>query len=168
MGFDWEPKTQHLFFNDNGRDNLGDDTPADELNQWTGTYADYGFPYCHAGNIPDPEFIGNAKCALLKGPVWRYKAHVAPLGMKFYTGTQFPEHYFKQLFVAQHGSWNRSQPQGYQVALVKFSSSEPFSEQPFISGWLTPNNEVLGRPVDILQLSNGSLLISDDKLGMIS
>lgn len=167
VGFDWEPKTQHLFFNDNGRDNLGDDTPADELNQWTGTYADYGFPYCHAGNIPDPEFIGNAKCALLKGPVWRYKAHVAPLGMKFYTGTQFPEHYFKQLFVAQHGSWNRSQPQGYQVALIKFSGSEPFSEQPFISGWLTQNNEVLGRPVDILQLPSGSLLISDDKLGLI-
>ena len=167
VGFDWEPGTRHLFFNDNGRDHLGDDVPADELNQWTGNREHYGFPYCHAGNVPDPEFAQNKKCGQLKGPVWRYKAHVAPLGMRFYTGSQFPESYYKQLFVAQHGSWNRSQPQGYQVALVKFREAEPFSEQPFVSGWLTPSGDVLGRPVDVLQMPNGSLLISDDKLGVI-
>lgn len=167
VGFDWEPGTRHLFFNDNGRDHLGDDVPADELNQWTGNREHYGFPYCHAGTVPDPEFAQNKKCGQLKGPVWRYKAHVAPLGMHFYTGSQFPESYYKQLFVAQHGSWNRSQPQGYQVAMVKFREGGPFSEQPFVSGWLTPSGDVLGRPVDVLQMPNGSLLISDDKLGVI-
>jgi len=167
VGFDWEPGTHHLFFNDNGRDNLGDDTPPDELNQWTGSNEHYGFPYCHAGNIPDPELAGNQKCGQFKGPVWRYKAHIAPLGMRFYTGSQFPEQYYKQLFVAQHGSWNRSQPQGYQVALIKFSRGEPINEQAFVSGWLKPSGEVLGRPVDVMQLANGSLLISDDKLGVI-
>lgn len=167
VGFDWEPGTRHLFFNDNGRDHLGDDVPPDELNQWTGKAEHYGFPYCHAGNIRDPEYAGDMKCGQFKEPVWRYKAHIAPLGMRFYTGSQFPEHYYKQLFVAQHGSWNRSEPQGYQVVQVKFSGGEPFGEQAFISGWLTPSGEVLGRPVDILQLPNGSLLISDDKLGVI-
>ena len=107
------------------------------------------------------------KCGQFQGPVWRYKAHIAPLGMRFYTGQQFPEHYYKQLFVAQHGSWNRSVPQGYQVALVKFSQGEPFSEQAFISGWLTASGQVLGRPVDVLQMPDGSLLVSDDKLGVI-
>lgn len=166
VGFDWEPHTHHLFFNDNGRDNLGDDVPPDELNQWTGSKEHYGFPYCHGGTIYDPEF-NNKKCGQFKGPVWRYKAHIAPLGMRFYTGSQFPEHYYKQLFVAQHGSWNRSQPQGYQVAQIRFSSSEPIDEQSFVSGWLTPEGKVLGRPVDILQYTDGSLLISDDQLGVI-
>lgn len=167
VGFDWEPRTHHLFFNDNGRDYLGDDVPADELNQWTGDSEHYGFPYCHAGNIPDPDLAGDMKCGQFKGPVWRYKAHVAPLGMRFYTGSQFPENYYKQLFVAQHGSWNRSQPQGYQVVQIKFSSSEPIGEQSFVSGWLTPEGKALGRPVDILQTADGSLLISDDQLGVI-
>lgn len=167
VGFDWEPGTHHLFFNDNGRDHLGDDVPADELNQWTGSREHYGFPYCHAGNVPDPELAKTKKCGQFKGPVWRYKAHVAPLGMQFYTGQQFPEQYYKQLFVAQHGSWNRSQPQGYQVALVKFREGGPFNEQAFVSGWLTASGDVLGRPVDVLQMPNGSLLISDDKLGVI-
>jgi len=167
VGFDWEPSTRHLFFNDNGRDRLGDDIPPDELNQWSGRVSHYGFPYCHGGNIPDPEFAGDKKCGPFKAPVWRYKAHVAPLGMRFYTGSQFPEHYYKQLFVAQHGSWNRSEPQGYQVALVKFRDGEPFNEKPFISGWLKADGTVLGRPVDILQINDGSLLISDDKLGVI-
>lgn len=167
VGFDWEPGTQHLFFNDNGRDYLGDDAPPDELNQWTGNKEHYGFPNCHAGMIADPDFAKNKKCGQFKGPVWHYKAHVAPLGMKFYTGRQFPEQYYKQLFVAEHGSWNRSTPQGYQVSLVKFSNGEPIVEQAFVSGWLMPSGEVLGRPVDVLQMPNGSLLISDDKLGVI-
>jgi glucose/arabinose dehydrogenase len=167
VGFDWEPRTQHLFFNENGRDNLGDDVPPDELNQWTGSKEHYGFPFCHGGTIADPELAGNKKCGYFRGPVWRYKAHVAPLGMRFYTRQQFPEQYYKQLFVAQHGSWNRKVPQGYQVALVKFRDGEPFDEQPFVSGWLTPSGEVLGRPVDIMQMPKGSLLVSDDKLGVI-
>jgi len=167
VGFDWEPRTHHLFFNDNGRDEMGDDVPPDELNQWAGRSEHYGFPYCHAGNIPDPEFAGDKKCGQFQAPVWRYKAHVAPLGMRFYTGNQFPEPYYKQLFVAQHGSWNRSQPQGYQVVQIRFGSGSPHTEQSFISGWLTEKGEVLGRPVDIAIMTNGGLLISDDKLGVI-
>lgn len=167
VGFDWEPRTRHLFFNDNGRDHMGDDLPPDELNQYTGTGIHYGFPFCYGNNIPDPDWVGDKKCGSYHMPVWLYKAHVAPLGMRFYTGNQFPEQYYKQLFVAQHGSWNRSQPQGYQVAMVRFSNSEPINEQAFVSGWLTPKGEVLGRPVDVVQTANGSLLISDDKLGVI-
>jgi len=167
VGFDWEPRTQHLVFNDNGRDYLGDDVPPDELNEWSRKGEHFGFPYCHGGDIVDPEYGGDKKCAHSLPPVWKYKAHIAPLGMRFYSGTQFPDQYYKQLFVAQHGSWNRSQPQGYQIALIKFSIGKPYSEQTFISGWLTSNGEVLGRPVDILQMPDGSLLISDDKLGVI-
>lgn len=167
VGFDWEPRTGHLFFNDNGRDYLGEDVPPDELNEWSRQGEHFGFPYCHAGNIVDPQFGGDKQCAHSLPPVWKYKAHIAPLGMRFYTGTQFPDQYYKQLLVAQHGSWNRTQPQGYQVIMIKFSIGRPYAEQAFISGWLTDAGDVLGRPVDILQMPDGSVLISDDKLGVI-
>ncbi|MCX7068030.1 MAG: PQQ-dependent sugar dehydrogenase [Methylococcales bacterium] len=167
VGFDWQPETNALFFNDNGRDHLGDDEPADELNHWTAKGEHFGYPYCHAGDTLDPEFGKNKKCADFVPPVWKYKAHIAPLGMRFYTGRLFPVEYKNQLLVAQHGSWNRTEPQGYQVALVKFKDGKPVAEQSFISGWLTDKGEVLGRPVDILTLPNGSVLISDDTLGVI-
>ncbi|OAI20764.1 sorbosone dehydrogenase [Methylomonas koyamae] len=167
VGFDWETRSGHLFFNDNGRDYLGDDVPPDELNEWNPNNHHFGFPYCHAGNIPDPEFGAGKECYKYAAPVWRYKAHIAPLGMRFYTGKQFPDVYFRQLIVAQHGSWNRSEAQGYQVNIVKFREGQPYNEQPFISGWLTAKGEVLGRPNDVLQLPDGSLLISDDSLGVI-
>ncbi len=167
VGFDWQPETNALFFNDNGRDHLGDDEPADELNHWTAKGEHFGYPYCHAGDTLDPEFGKNKKCADFVAPVWKYKAHIAPLGMRFYTGRLFPAEYKNQLLVAQHGSWNRTEPQGYQVALVKFKDGKPVAEQSFISGWLTDKGEVLGRPVDILTLPNGSVLISDDTLGVI-
>ncbi len=167
VGFDWQPETNALFFNDNGRDHLGDDEPADELNHWTAKGEHFGYPYCHAGDTLDPEFGKNKKCADFVPPVWKYKAHIAPLGMRFYTGRLFPAEYKNQLLVAQHGSWNRTEPQGYQVALVKFKDGKPVAEQSFISGWLTNKGEVLGRPVDILTLPNGSVLISDDTLGVI-
>lgn len=167
VGFDWQPKTEALFFNDNGRDYLGDDEPADELNQWTTKGEHFGYPYCHGGDTLDPEFGKDKKCADYLPPVWKYKAHITPLGLRFYTGKSFPTEYKNQLFVAQHGSMNRTEPQGYQVALVKFKDGKPVSEQSFISGWLTEKGEVLGRPVDILTLPDGSLLISDDKLGVI-
>lgn len=167
VGFDWQPETNTLFFNDNGRDHLGDDEPADELNQWTQKGEHFGYPYCHSGDTLDPEFGAGKKCADYTAPVWKYKAHIAPLGMRFYTGKAFPAEYKNQLFVAQHGSWNRTEPQGYRVALVKFKDSKPIAEQAFISGWLTDKGDVLGRPVDILTLPEGSLLISDDKLGVI-
>ena len=167
VGFDWQPKTKQLFFHDNGRDYLGDTQPADELNLWTTNGQHFGYPYCHAGSIPDPEFGKGKACSDYAAPVWKYTAHSAPLGMRFYTGSQFPDSYRNHLLVAQHGSWNRSDPQGYQVVLVRFKNNLPYTEQVFISGWLRPDGTVLGRPVDILQLADGSLLISDDKLGVV-
>ncbi|WP_262965126.1 PQQ-dependent sugar dehydrogenase [Methylobacter psychrophilus] len=167
VGFDWQPETGTLFFNDNGRDLLGEDTPPDELNQWSVKGDHFGYPYCHGGNIPDPELAADKKCSQFTAPVWKFKAHIAPLGLRFYQGTQFPVEYKNQLFVAQHGSWNRTEPQGYRVDLIRFNKGKPVSEQDFISGWLTKEGNVLGRPVDMLTLPDGSLLISDDKLGVI-
>jgi len=167
VGFDWQPQTNHLFFNDNGRDYLGDDLPAEELNLLTQKDQHFGFPYCHAGTVADPEFGKLRACAEFSAPIWKYAAHIAPLGMRFYTGQQFPTSYHQQLLVAQHGSWNRSIPQGYRVALIKFKNDLPIGEQVFIDGWLQANGEVLGRPVDILQMPDGTILISDDRLGVI-
>jgi glucose/arabinose dehydrogenase len=168
VGFDWQPETNALFFTDNGRDYMGDDLPPDELNQWTARNEHFGFPYCHGGDIADPEFgSADKKCNQFTAPEWKFKAHVAALGMSFYRGKQFPDEFKNQLFVAQHGSWNRSIPQGYCVALIKFSQGRPISEQFFIDGWLTKDYDVLGRPVDVLEMPDGSLLISDDKLGVI-
>ncbi|MGZ8153324.1 MAG: PQQ-dependent sugar dehydrogenase [Methylovulum sp.] len=168
VGFDWQPETNALFFTDNGRDYLGDDIPPDELNQWSVKGEHFGYPYCHGGDIADPEF-GNddRKCHEFKAPAWKFKAHIAPLGVRFYQGQQFPITFKNQLFVAQHGSWNRTEPQGYRVVLIKFKDGKPISEEDFISGWLAKDGSVLGRPVDILTLPDGSLLISDDKLGVI-
>lgn len=168
VGMDWQPGTNTLFFTDNGRDYMGDDVPADELNQWSSIGEHFGFPYCHGGDVPDPQFgTADKPCSQFTAPVWKFKAHVATLGMRFYRGGQFPTEFRNQLFVAQHGSWNRTIPQGYNVSLVKFAQGKPASEQVFIDGWLTPGNDVIGRPVDILELPDGSLLISDDKLGLI-
>lgn len=167
VGFDWQPETKALFFTDNGRDYLGDDSPPDELNRWSVKGEHFGYPYCHGGDIADPEFGGEKKCRQFTAPAWKFKAHVAALGIRFYQGKQFPADYKNQLFVAQHGSWNRTVPQGYRVVLIKFNQDKPVAEQDFVSGWLTANGEVLGRPVDILTLPDGSLLISDDKLGVI-
>lgn len=167
VGLDWQPGTGSLFFTDNGRDYLGDDLPPDELNQWTATGQHFGFPYCHGGDIPDPEFSVGKKCSDFTAPVWKIKAHMAPLGLRFYRGGQFPAEFKKQLFVAEHGSWNRTEPQGYRVALIKFKDAKPVSEQVFIDGWLSKDGSVFGRPVDILELPDGSLLISDDQLGVI-
>lgn len=167
VGFDWQPKTDALFFTDNGRDYLGDDVPPDELNQWTEKGQHFGYPYCHAGTIIDPEVGEGQNCDDFVAPAWKFKAHIAALGMRFYNGRQFPKRYRNQLFVAQHGSWNRTEPQGYRVVLVNFKGGKPISEHAFVSGWLTVTGKVLGRPVDILEMRDGSLLISDDKLGVI-
>ena len=167
VGFDWQPGTNKLFFTDNGRDYMGDDLPPDELNKWTEKGQHFGYPFCHAGNVPDPELAGDIKCEQFIAPEWKFKAHIAPLGMRFYTGEQFPKRFKNQLFVAQHGSWNRSKPHGYRIALVNFENGKPVSEQAFITGWLTKDDKVLGRPTDIQQLPDGSLLIADDTLGVI-
>lgn len=167
VGFDWHPVSYQLYFTDNGRDHLGDDLPADELNKWTQKGQHFGYPYCHAGDILETDLADNKKCTQFTPPEWKFKAHIAPLGLRFYTGDQFPKQYKNQLFVAQHGSWNRSSPHGYRIALVEFENNTAVAETVFISGWLTKDDKVLGRPTDILQMPDGSLLIADDNLGVI-
>lgn len=167
VGFDWHPKTNSLYFTENGRDMLGDDIPPDELNKWTKKGQHFGYPYCHGGDIPDPEFGKGKNCADYTPPVWKFKAHMAPLGIRFYRGQQFPKDYQRQLFVAQHGSWNRSIPHGYRIAVLTFKWGKVVSEQVFAEGWLGENGQAIGRPVDILELVDGSLLVSDDLAGVI-
>ncbi|MCX8048845.1 MAG: sorbosone dehydrogenase family protein [Methylohalobius sp.] len=167
VGFDWHPKSQALWFTDNGRDWLGDDRPPDELNRAAKAGLHFGFPHCHSGDIPDPEYGKDTECKEFTPPAWRFGAHVAPLGARFYTGTQFPAQYRGQLFVAQHGSWNRTKPVGYRVVFLEFKDEKPVAEHVFAEGWLQPDGKVLGRPVDILQLKDGSLLVSDDQRGVI-
>ncbi len=167
VGFDWQPGSDAMFFTDNGRDLLGDDVPPEELNQWTKVGDHFGYPFCHGGTIADPEFGKEKSCSQFVTPAWKFNAHNAALGLRFYRGKQFPDEYQNQLFVALHGSWNRSKPDGYRVALVKFKQGKPVAEEAFISGWLTKDDKVLGRPVDILDMPDGSLLISDDQNGVI-
>jgi glucose/arabinose dehydrogenase len=167
VGFDWHPQSGVLWFNDNGRDWLGDDLPPDELNRAPRAGLHFGFPYCHAQGIADPEFGKNVSCEDYVEAAWTFPAHTAPLGMRFYTGRQFPADYQGRLFVAQHGSWNRSQPQGYRVVSVRFKDGEPLGDEVFAEGWLRPDGTATGRPVDVLQMPDGALLVSDDRTGAV-
>ena len=167
VGFDWHPDNQELWLTDNGRDQLGDDVPPDELNHAPQVGMNFGFPYCFGKAIADPEFGQEASCKNFTPPAWEFPAHVAALGLRFYSGTQFPDRYRKQLFVAQHGSWNRTTPQGYRVVMVRFEQGKPVAEEPFAEGWLRPDGRVLGRPVDVLQMPDGALLVSDDHAGAV-
>jgi glucose/arabinose dehydrogenase len=167
VGFDWNPKNGDLYFTDNGRDLLGDEIPPEELNRSTRTGEHFGYPYCHAGSIADPEFGKQRPCSDFTAPAWKFPAHVAPLGLRFYQGKQFPQSYRGQLFVAQHGSWNRSTPMGYRLVLVRLEGDLPKSDEVFADGWLQPDGQVLGRPVDVLELPDGSLLVSDDRHGAV-
>lgn len=167
VGFDWHPQTGELWFTDNGRDWLGDDAPPDELNVASKAALHFGYPYCHGGEIADPEFGKRKTCSEFVPPAWKFPAHVAALGARFYTGDLFPARYRGQLFVAQHGSWNSSTPQGYRVVMVQFQGGKPVADQVFAEGWLQANGEVTGRPVDVLPMPDGTLLVSDDALGAI-
>lgn len=169
VGFTWHPQTNNLWFTDNGRDLLGDDIPPCELNTATEKGLHFGYPYCHGGTIKDPEFGNKRACDEFTKSAWNFGAHVAPLGLKFYTGSMFPAEYQNQLIVAEHGSWNRSKKSGYKLNLVKLNgSNEVIGSETFASGWLNEETqEVSGRPVDVLQLPDGSLLVSDDHAGKI-
>jgi glucose/arabinose dehydrogenase len=164
VGFDWHPVTRQLWFTDNGRDLLGDDMPACELNHAPNDGMHFGYPYCHQGDLPDPEFGSKKPCTAFTPPAALMGPHTAPLGMQFYTGSNFPGEYQNQIFVARHGSWNRSRKSGYDVSLVQLDSIGKVRKvSPFISGWLDPNtDDVWGRPVDIEQMPDGSILVSDD------
>jgi len=168
VGFTWHPSTGKLWFTENGRDNLGNDVPADELNTAPQAGMHFGYPYCHQGDIPDPEFGKNKNCSDYTPPVQKLGPHVAALGMRFYTGTKFPAEYKNQIFIAEHGSWNRSEPIGYRVTLVKTDSSgKALSYTNFAEGWLQPGGKVLGRPVDVQVMPDGALLVSDDYAGVV-
>lgn len=164
VGFDFHPTTKEMWFTDNGRDWLGDDQPPDELNRLSRPGQDFGFPYCHGKNLPDPEFK-NKKCGEHTPPEVELRAHVAALGLRFYTGKQFPSEFENQIFLAEHGSWNRAKPQGYRLTLVKLSKDGAKAEA-FAEGWLQ-GDDAWGRPVDVEIYKDGSLLVSDDKAGVV-
>ena len=166
VGFTWHPQTHELWFTDNGRDMLGDDLPADELNHAPLAGLDFGFPYCHAGEILDPEFGSGKSCADFTPPARKLGPHVASLGVKFYTGREFPAEYQGHIFIAEHGSWNRSEKIGYRVSLVRLSEGKAVSYEVFADGWLQ-GQQVTGRPVDLLVLDDGSMLLSDDNAGKV-
>jgi len=166
MGFTWHPETAELWFTDNGRDRLGDDLPPDELNRAPEPGLHFGYPYCHAGEISDPEFGAGKTCDDYTAPAQKLGPHVAALGVKFYTGSLFPAEYQGQIFIAEHGSWNRSKKIGYRVSLVRLEDGAPVSYEVFAEGWLK-RDRVSGRPVDLLVLADGSMLLSDDYAGKI-
>jgi glucose/arabinose dehydrogenase len=155
VGFDWDPATKELWFTDNGRDLLGDDLPPDELNKVSRKGEHFGFPFCYGKEIQDPEF--KKPCAQFTPPQTNIPAHVAALGMKFHK---------EWIYIAQHGSWNRSVPQGYQVSRVKVSQGKAQTLETWIEGWLQ-DGKAWGRPVDVLTYFDGSLLVSDDDAGVI-
>jgi len=177
VGFDWHPQTHALWFTDNGRDELGDDLPSDELNVASRPGLHFGFPYCHQGDTPDPDFGAKHPCSEFVPPVVKLGAHVAAIGMRFYTGSMFPPEYRNAIFIAQHGSWNRSQPVGYRVMVVKLNGSTVVSYDPFVVGFLQGilgraggdrvNGNAYARPADVQPLPDGSLLVSDDQGGRI-
>lgn len=162
VGFTWHPETKELWFTDNGRDHMGDDMPADELNYAPKPDMHFGFPYCHQGDTPDPEFGSKKPCADCTPPKAKLGAHVAALGMRFYTGDQFPEMYRNKAFIALHGSWNRSSKVGYTIVTATLTGNEVANVETFAEGWLQPGDDVWGRPVDITWMQDGSMLISDD------
>jgi glucose/arabinose dehydrogenase len=166
VGFDWHPATKELWFTDNGRDLLGDEIPSDELNVAPQPKLHFGYPYCHGEALADPAFGKKRPCSSSTPPVRALGPHVAAIGMRFYTGRMFPQQYRQQIFIAEHGSWNRSRKIGYRVMLVTLKGSKVASYVPFAEGWLQGEND-WGRPADVLVMPDGALLVSDDKANAI-
>jgi glucose/arabinose dehydrogenase len=170
VGFDWHPVTNELWFTSNGRDGLGDETPPDVLNLADREGLHFGFPYCHGGDLPDPQFGEARPCADFAPPALGLGPHVAALGMRFYTGDMFPERYRNQIFIAEHGSWNRSPVAGhtgYRLMVVHLDGDRPVEYEVFAEGWLQDDNTAWGRPVDVLVMPDGALLLADDGAGAI-
>jgi glucose/arabinose dehydrogenase len=177
VGFDWHPVTHDMWFTDNGRDDLGDDIPSDELNVATRAGEHFGFPYCHQGDIADPEFGARRPCANFVAPALKLGAHMAAIGMRFYTGTMFPPAYRNAIIIAEHGSWNRSAPVGYRVVVAKVDGQKVTGQEPLVEGFLQgirgvasanrATGDAFARPADVLVMPDGSVLISDDQGGRI-
>ncbi len=166
VGFDWHPETRELWFTDNGRDMLGDDKPGCELNHAPRKDLHFGFPFCHAGDTGDPEFGHLKACSEFTPPAVKLGAHVAPLGMRFYNGAMFPAAYKNNIFIAEHGSWNRRSKVGYRVMRVVTVQGKPPQQEVFAEGWLQ-GQSAWGRPADVLVMPDGALLVSDDQAGVI-
>jgi len=166
VGFDWDPKNRDLWFTDNGRDWLGDNQPPDELNHAPKPGLHFGYPYCHGGTIPDPDFGAKHTCREFTAPAVALGPHVASLGMRFYAGDMFPPEYRNQIFIAEHGSWNRSEKIGYRLTLVTRDEQGNLRYSVFAQGWLQ-GQKAWGRPVDLLVMPDGALLVSDDSAGVI-
>ena len=166
VGFDWQPGTKDLWFTDNGRDMLGDEVPPDELDRAPRPGMDFGYPTCHGRNVSDPELGRRRPCSATTPPAVELGPHVAALGMRFYTGKAFPEKYRQGIFIAEHGSWNRSHKIGYRVMFVPTKNGEPAGYETFAEGWLQ-GERPWGRPVDVLVMPDGSMLVSDDYAGVI-
>ncbi len=180
VGFDWHPSTKSLWFSDNGRDNLGDDLPSDELNVASKPAMHFGFPYCQQGDLKDPDFGNKRPCGDFTAPALNVGAHVAALGLRFYTGRMFPAKYRNAVIQAQHGSWNRSEPLGYRVMAIFTNGDKVTGSEALVDGFLTgirgnrgappsgrTTGDAFGRPADVLMLPDGSLLIADDSAGRI-
>jgi glucose/arabinose dehydrogenase len=170
VGFDWNPKTKDLWFTNHARDWVSDDLPNDTLNRAPKAGMNFGFPYCHQGDLLDPEFGKNRSCAEFDAPAMKLGAHIAPLGMRFYTGKMFPAAYRNSIFIAMHGSWNRTNKQGYNVMNVTLDAKGVPTMKPFLEGFLTDpkaDPPMWGRPVDVLVMKDGALLVSDDYNGIV-
>jgi len=170
VGFDWHPQTKQLWFTEHGRDWLGDDSPSDELNVAKTKGQHFGYPFCHQGDTLDPEFGKGRDCKEYTPPALKLGSHVAPLGMRFYTGKMFPAEYRNNIFLARHGSWNRTTKQGYDIMRVSFDANGKPKMEPFLTGFLQDEKAdppMWGRPVDVMQMKDGSLLFSDDYNGIL-
>src|SRR3989440_2190237 len=170
VGFDWHPKTKELWFTNHARDWLGNDLPHDTLHRVTRKGVHFGYPFCHQGDTLDPEFGKNRSCAEFAPPALKLGAHIAPLGMRFYTGKMFPAEYQNNIFIAMRGSWNRTIKQGYNVTRVSFDSDGKPKMEPFLTGFLMDEKAdppMWGRPNDVMVMRDGSLLVSDDQNGII-
>ena len=166
VGFDWHPDTNRLWFTDNGRDRLGDDLPPDELNRVDQPGQHFGFPYLHGRSVRDPEFYDKRPAIPFVPPRLELPAHVAALGMRFYTHTAFPPEYRGGIFIAEHGSWNRSEKIGYRVSFVRLEGERVLSYTIFASGWLQ-GQRAWGRPADVEIGPDGALYVSDDLAGTV-
>ena len=171
VGFDWNPKTKELWFTNHARDWLSDDTPHDTLHRVSAkSVPHFGYPFCHQGELLDPEYGKNRSCKEFAKPALKLGAHIAPLGMRFYNGKMFPAEYQNNIFIAMHGSWNRTTKQGYNVMRVTFDEKGQPKMQPFVTGFLTDEKAdppMWGRPVDLLVMKDGSMLFSDDYNGIL-
>ena len=170
VGFDWDPRTKELWFTNHARDWISDDLPHDTLHHAAKKGMDFGYPFCHQGDLLDPEFGKGRACSEFDAPTARLGAHVAPLGMRFYTGSMFPAEYRNSMFIAMHGSWNRTTKQGYSVVRATVDGSGKVTLQPFLEGFLQDakaDPPMWGRPVDVLVMKDGALLVSDDYNGIV-